>query len=134
MNKLGLLIFIFLLISCKKEEINQDILGTWEWQETIWHFRGGTPFTTTPNSLNTAMIVNINSQTVEIFKNSIFFGAFNYTKVTVVGENDIILIDYKNKDLGLKVEQGPISFENDKLIIAGGYNDAGGHQIFVRKK
>ncbi len=79
------------------------------------------------------MIVNINPETIRIYKNDILFGEFSYQTIIVTGEKDIILIDHKNKDLGLKVEQGPIYFENKKLVIAGGYNDAGGHQVFIRK-
>jgi hypothetical protein len=122
------------MLSCKKENINQSILGHWEWQETNYHSRGIHPYTLTPSTTDTSMVIHVNPTTIEIFKNGSYFGEFTYSTNTVVGERNVISVDYNNASIGLGVEEGPFSIENGKLSIAGGYNNAGGTQIFKRLK
>lgn len=122
------------MVTPTSKSIKRSIVGRWEWQETSYNSRGTIPYTLTPSSTDTTMIVDIKPKTLKIYKNGIYFGEYSYTTNTVVGDQNIITIDYKDTPLSMRMEQGPIYFENNKLRIAGGYNDAGGDQVFIRKR
>jgi hypothetical protein len=134
MKRCLIVICCFLLLACEKENVDQNILGQWEWQENRYNSRGTTSYTLSPNSSDTSMVIKVNPTTIEIYKNDSFFGEFTYTTNTVIGERNFLAINYNNVSIGLNVEEGPFYIENGKLYVIGGYNDAGSTQIFQRVK
>lgn len=125
------------LWACERENdasIAQEIQGEWEWVETTYQYRNTAEGTgLTPASTDTLMFVRIHADEIEILKNDVSFGTFDYS----LADSDktvYLSIDYTGKAGTLKLEQGPIRIDNEQLHIAGGYNDEGGAQVLKRVK
>lgn len=122
--------------SCQNDVVpvpmEQEVLGEWNWIETTYEFKGSEPNILTPQNTDTVMVIRIATDKLEIIKNDQNFGNFVYS-LKEVGSRTIINIGYENFT-GLKMEEGPIIFENEFMHIAGGYDDTGGYQILERIK
>lgn len=79
------------------------------------------------------MIVYIQADRVEIFKNDFSFGTFDYFRTTI-DKTKYLSIDYSSQPGTLRLEQGPIRIDNEQLHIAGGFDDRGGAQLLERLK
>lgn len=111
----------------------QQLKGEWKWVETTYHLRGMQKSTTVTPPANTVITYQIDANTVKIIQNGIPLASLDY----VLTESDGIIhisIDYKHQPIHFHMEQGPISLEGNRLLIAGGYNDAGGSQVLERVK
>lgn len=111
--------------------MEQKIQGEWNWVSTTWYYDRGILWKNiyTPEVTDTVMTIKVSRDVIEIIKNGKNFGQFNYQ---LTGDQRIMTIVYGSYRSSIKMEEGPVTFENNQMKIAGGYG--GGFQILERKR
>lgn len=140
MNK-GVVLFCLLLslffIQCSppKSSIgkgNEMWHGRWQWEETRFVRRGGESVTK-PEDLGVEMEIELLSDgTMKVYHDKKLVKDYSYV---VKKQMDFLLFEPKiDNGLTPGIETGILRCTKDSLEIAGGYNDAGGNQLFHRVK
>ncbi|MBN9350225.1 MAG: hypothetical protein J0H55_06040 [Chitinophagaceae bacterium] len=125
---LVLLSLIFLIVSCKKENENKNVLvGKWDWVSSV---RGLAGETLTPSSTGIKMIYQFSNTTLIIYVNDSLANQSNYT----------ISVQYKGTPQQISVlsyvpyhPSQSFSVENDSLFINDLFAD-GYTSTFVKEK
>lgn len=125
---LVLLSLIFLIVSCKKENENKNVLvGKWDWVSSVGGLAGET---LTPSSTGIKMIYQFSNTTLIIYVNDSLANQSNYT----------ISVQYKGTPQQISVlsyvpyhPSQSFSVENDSLFINDLFAD-GYTSTFVKEK
>lgn len=128
------------LLSCQHTTENtltpdSPLLGSWRWIETSFITRGmDAPVESTPQDTGIEMIVEFaDEQTALVWHNGQQVGTFIYSiRELPNGEGQLIDFDYAEADVLLLPEEGILHIQGNKLEIIGGYNDAGGNQLYEK--
>ena len=106
--------------------------GRWQWEETQFVRRGGQSVTR-PKDLGTEMEIELLADgQLKIYHNKQLVKTTTYEVQKEADE--LLFVPNLNTDLKPSVETGPLRCTADSLEIIGGYNDAGGNQLFRRVK
>lgn len=139
-SKLSVLISLFLsvcFVQCSptKGGVSQGSEmwhGRWQWEETRFVSRGGESVTG-PDDLGIEMEIELLPNGImKVFHNRKLVQDYAYE---VKPQSDFLLLVPKlDRPLTPTIETGILRCSADKLEIVGGYNDAGGNQLFRRIK
>lgn len=106
-------------------EAYKTLKGNWEWTESSFASRGVKPSPKTPSNTKQTVTVTFNADTTaSLFVNKEAAGTFKYTVTKPM--NEYLMIRFEtSKGNSEFLPEGPLTFESNGLVIAGGFNDAG---------
>lgn len=108
-------------------KLTEMLPGSWEWTESRFASRGVKPTLKTPTSENKNVTINFRPDNLaSVYVNKKFSGMYQYT--LSMPTNDYVMITFKANEgqpLPEFLQNGPLTINDNEILIAGGYNDAG---------